>query len=48
MFDSLDERMKHDDAEEVTQTQRALKWVAVLVLSVAVFGGLWLATRMME
>lgn len=48
MFDSLDEQMKHDDAEQATPRERLFKYAAVAVLSVLVFGGLYLAIQMME
>lgn len=48
MFDSLDEQIKHDEQEMTTPKERALKWVAVAVLAVLVFGGLSLAVRMLE
>jgi len=47
MFESLDEQMKHHDAAETTKTQRLLKWLVVLVLSVLIFGGLYLGLRML-
>lgn len=48
MFESLDDRMKHDDQEVTTTRERLLKWVVVGVISVIVFGGLWMGVRMME
>lgn len=48
MFDSLDEKMKHDDAVEVTRRERIAKGVVVAVLSILLFGGLYLAVRMVE
>ena len=48
MFDSLDEQMKHDDIIETTSSQRLLKWAAVIVISIVVFGGLYLTIQLME
>ncbi len=48
MFDSLDEQMKRDDAQQTTPRERLFKWAAVAVLSVLVFGGLYFAIQMME
>ncbi len=48
MFDSLDEQMKQDDRVGSSQTERLFKWAAVAVVSVLVFGGLYLAIQMME
>ena len=48
MFDSLDEQMKMDEAKESTRTERALRWAAVAIVSVIVFGGLYFGVRMLE
>lgn len=47
MFDSLDDQMKHDARVETTTTQQAVKWVAIVALSVLLFSGLYYAVRMM-
>ncbi len=41
MFDSLDEQMKADEAKETTMTERILRWTAVAIIAVLVFGGLY-------
>jgi hypothetical protein len=48
MFDSLNDQMKHDIAGMETTTERTVKWVAVMVVSVLLFGGLYLAVRTLE
>ncbi len=48
MFESLDDRMKHDDQEVTSTKERVLKWLVVAVVSVIVFGGLVIGVRMME
>jgi len=48
MFDSLDERIKHDDTVESSRAARIAKGVVVAILSILVFGGLYFAVRMME
>jgi len=48
MFESLDDQMKHDDAMETTSGQRMTKWAAVAAISLALFGGLYTAIRMIE
>ncbi|HEY2013832.1 MAG TPA: hypothetical protein VGH38_10050 [Bryobacteraceae bacterium] len=48
MFDSLDEQIKHDNALEVTPRERIIKGVAIVFLSVVLFGGLYYAVRMMQ
>ena len=48
MFDNLDERMKHDDNQETTPRERIAKVIAMAVLSVLLFGGLYVAVRMSQ
>lgn len=48
MFDSLDETIKHDDAVEGSRRERIVKAVAVVVISILLFGGLYLAVKMLE
>ncbi len=48
VFDSLDDQMKHDDAIEVSRKERIVKVLAIAVLSVLLFGGLYFAVRMLE
>jgi hypothetical protein len=48
MFDSLDETIKHDDAVQSTQSERMFKWAAITIVSVLVFGGIFMAIQMME
>ncbi len=40
MFDSLDDQMKADLNKESTSTERMIRYVAVAVASVILFGGL--------
>ncbi len=48
MFDSLDEQMRRDDEVQTTKAERVFKWAAVAVVSVLVFGGLYMAIQLME
>lgn len=48
MFDSLDEQMKHDEHEQSSNKERLLRWVAVAIVSVLVFGGLYFGVRLVE
>ncbi len=48
MFDSLEERIKHDEAEEVSPRERVAKGLLIAVLSILLFGGLYFAVRMIE
>lgn len=47
MFESLDEQMKHDDDEVTTPRERYLKWLLVGVVSVLLFGGLYMGVRLL-
>ncbi|MBI4874492.1 MAG: hypothetical protein HY822_07655 [Acidobacteria bacterium] len=48
MFDSLDEQMKHDDQLETSTKERVMRWIAVAVVSVLVFAGLYFSVRMLS
>jgi hypothetical protein len=48
MFDSLADRMKADEKAETNNTERAIRWLAVAILSVLLFGGLYFGVRMLE
>ncbi len=48
MFDSLDDQMKMDEAKESTRTERWLRWTAVGVVSVLVFGGLYFGMHLLQ
>jgi hypothetical protein len=41
MFDSLAEKIKHDEHLQISNAERYTRWVGVAILSVAVFGGLF-------
>lgn len=48
MFETLDDRMKHDEDEVTTPRERYLKWVLVCVVSIVLFGGLYMGVRLLE
>jgi hypothetical protein len=48
MFDSLADRIKADEHQQVNNTERVIRWLAVIVLSVLLFGGLYFGVRMLE
>lgn len=48
MFDSLGDRIREDDHKEVSRTERVIRWAAILVLSILLFGGLFFGVRMLE
>jgi hypothetical protein len=46
MFESLDEHIKHDEA--MPTKKRVLEIALILIISVALFGGLYLAVKLFE
>jgi len=46
MFDSLADRIRED--EQMTAGQRYIRWAAVLVISVVLFGGLYFGVRFLQ
>jgi hypothetical protein len=48
MFDSLDEKMKQDEAGEISRRERIVRSVTVCILSILLFGGLYFAVRLLE
>ncbi len=48
MFESLDDQMKHDADETTTPRERWLKWLLVGIVSVLLFGGLYMGVRLLE
>lgn len=48
MFESLAERIKEDERGTVNNTQKAVFWVVVTAISVAVFGGLYFSVRLLH
>jgi len=47
MFDSLADRIKQDQAQEVNATERMIRLIVVIVISAVVFGGLYYAVRLL-
>ena len=49
MFDSLADQMRADDRREgINNAERAVRWVLVAVISIVVFGGLYLGVKLLE
>ena len=42
MFDSLSDQMKRDLDQQMPKSQRYMEYALVAVVSVVIFGGLWL------
>jgi lipid-A-disaccharide synthase-like uncharacterized protein len=48
VFDSLSDRMKQDEQLEVNKLERFLRWGLVALLSVMLFGGLYMVVQRLE
>ena len=48
MFDSLADRIREDDHQAVNNTERFIRWAAVIVISIVLFGGLYMGVRLLE
>ena len=48
MFDSLADRIREDEHKEVGATERYVRWAAVIILSLLLFGGLYMGVRLLE
>jgi len=45
MFDSLDEQIRSDDHKMLTSRERVVRWTLIILVSVVVFGGLYVAVQ---
>lgn len=48
MFDSLAEQIRHDEHVQVSNLERGMRWAAVAVLSVAIFGGVLFGVQFLQ
>jgi hypothetical protein len=48
MFDDLEQRIKRDDDALRTRGQRNLQAAAVILISLIIFGGMYVALRFLE
>jgi hypothetical protein len=48
MFDSLADRIREDEHRDVGNRERIIRYLAITILSVLLFGGLYFGVRMME
>ncbi len=48
MFDSLDEQIKLDEHKSSSNTERVIRWLLVIVISLVVFGGLYWGVHLMQ
>jgi Ni,Fe-hydrogenase I cytochrome b subunit len=48
MFDSLADRIRQDEFEGTTRSQRVIKIVTVIAIAFLLFGGLYLGVQFLE
>jgi hypothetical protein len=48
MFDSLSDQIKHDLDQQTPKSQRIIEYVLVAVVSMAIFGGLYMGIRFLQ
>ena len=48
MFDSLAEQIRHDDHVQVSNLERTMRWTAVAVLSLVIFGGIFFGVQFLQ
>jgi hypothetical protein len=48
MFDSLSDQMKHDLDEQTPRSQRIIEYILVGVVSIVIFGGLYMGIRFLQ
>jgi hypothetical protein len=48
MFESLSDRIKEDEQGTVNNAERYIRWGAVILISLLLFGGLYVGVRFLE
>jgi hypothetical protein len=48
MFDSLSDRIREDEHNEVNSTERIVRYALIAVLTIGLFAGLYYAVQMLE
>ncbi len=48
MFETLDDQIRHDVEAETTRTERILRWVVAIAVTVVVLGGLYFGVRLLD
>jgi len=48
MFDSLDDKIRHDHEVEIPRQERYIRNALIALLSILLFGGLYYAIRMID
>jgi len=48
MFDSLADRIRQDDGPPAKTSERLIRWAVVVLVSVVLFGGLYMVVQHLE
>lgn len=48
MFDSLADRIRQDEHAEVPNSERIVRYLVILVVSILLFGGLYYGVKMLD
>ncbi len=48
MFDSLDEQIRADEHKSVSNKERMMFWTVAVVVTVAIFGGIYVGMQFMQ
>jgi hypothetical protein len=48
MFDSLSDQIRDDDRGQKTTRERVVEYLAIAILSLAIFAGLFFGVRLLE
>lgn len=48
MFESLDEQIKLDEHKAVSDKERVLRWIVIVLIALVVIGGLYFGVNMMQ
>jgi hypothetical protein len=48
MFESLSDRIREDDHQAINNTERYIRWAAVIIISILLFGGLYVGVKFLE
>ena len=48
MFDTLADRIREGDHQAISNSERYIRWAAVVVISVVLFGGLYFGVQFLN
>ncbi len=48
MFDSLADRIREDEQSQVNKSEKIIRYLIILVVSVLLFGGLYYGVKMLD